>query len=1401
MRTHVDPTGKVKNTSLTPYGCFDDHVSEFDISLFKMSPREAAQTDPMQRMMLLTAYEALESAGYYDNGDEDFRPKNGTFYGVAGDDYRQVNSGQSVDTNYITGGTRAFGPGKDLIVYPVSLNVLTACTGRVSYYFGWEGPSMSVDTACSASGVAIHQAIASLKLKECDVALAGGANLLTCSDMFAGLSRAKFVCSTGPCKTFDETADGYCRADATATVVFKRFGDAIRDKDNILGVIRSIETNHAGTAISLTHPEADTQAALFNSVLKSAGLGVNDIDHIELHGTGTQAGDLAESSSVVELLKEQPRNRPLTISSIKPNVGHSEAASGVTSLIKGLLMLQHQTIPPHVGIKTRFNPKLPPLGNFNILIPRENMAYPARDGSTRRMLVNNFNASGGITAMLLEEYRSSPVVANDIRQHYPITLSAASMTALSCSQTRLLEHCKANASIELSHLSYTLTSRRLHHKHRFACVVSSIEELIQKLQTGISASRRGSKQVKSAFGVFVFTGQASTYSGMAKTLYETNEPFRNHLLRSDAICRDMKLPSFLEIVTNDKADISSFSQTQNQLALVALEIALASLLETWGIRPKAVIGHSLGEYSALCFSQVLSLADTLYLVGNRGVLLESVCKRDECLMAAVSLPAQEVEKTLRLPNFSEHEIACLNAPDQTVVSGPCTDIESLMAQFSTKNVRVTKLPMPFAFHSKQMDAILSKYRQIAERIPFKKPSVPLASTLLADLVLAEGVLNSEYLCRQTREPVRFQDALHKVKSLLEDGQSSLWMEIGPGPACLPMIASAIRAKSNNLACALDPTKPNWLTLSNLVTKYYNNNGNVRWDEYHKEYLSSLGLLALPSYPFDLKKYWIQYEGDWVIRKNQPASIQPQAARPTEPRLESSTLQRLENVSVDKGTRKLVFSSQLSLGELQDIREHYRINRQPAYPSSVYVDMALAATSYLHKSSANSSKSPAMEVTEFELCFDLDLLKAQSMKLIAIQRPSDTNIVEVSINSPNHGDSIELVRCKVIIDDIETWAADANSNAYLYQSRVDLLNLFLANGQTWKLSQSEAYQYLSGFIDCEKSFHGIQEVLLNSGALEATAKIKLPPSKERHVCDLRWLDTFVQVPTLIVNCGHGHKRGTRSTCRGWNKMHVLLPLEPDIIYQVHVRMHPQGQTGSMTGDVHVLTQAGKAAAVIKQIQFKPVPGSKLDAAPSLPSNIAQFQPPSPAADSGYASDSQLPKSPEVSGTFDSRHQQPKFCKATVNDNPTPVMALPKPVATDEALSSVSNGVSINKHSDKPSQSNGSVHGSVPSEPPPPMTPKPQPRSNEKVEPTVSGGSGSGSVDFSEILAVMAEEIGVEPGSLTDDVLLDDLGVDSIIQISLVASIQELLPDPLPAGLLLEHDSIAKLRRFFTDTAGK
>ena len=274
-----------------------------------MSPREITQTDPGQRLLLMTTYEALEMAGYCPDGSPSTnRRRIGTYFGQTLDDWREHNASQNIDMYYVTGGIRAFGP------------------GRVNYHFKWEGPSISLDTACSSSSVAIQLACSALSSHECDTAVAGGSNILTGSDMFAGLSRGNFLSKTGSCKTFDYAADGYCRGDGVGAVILKRLDDAITDRDNIQAVIKAASTNHSAEAISITHPHAETQQRLYKQVLHDACIDPEDIDYVEMHGTGTQAGDAAEFRSVSDVLSGGRDSQvPLCIGTLKPNVGHAEA--------------------------------------------------------------------------------------------------------------------------------------------------------------------------------------------------------------------------------------------------------------------------------------------------------------------------------------------------------------------------------------------------------------------------------------------------------------------------------------------------------------------------------------------------------------------------------------------------------------------------------------------------------------------------------------------------------------------------------------------------------------------------------------------------------------------------------------------------------------------------------------------------------------------------------------------------------------------------------------------------------------------------------------------------------------------------------------------------------------------
>ncbi|OGM43333.1 hypothetical protein ABOM_008737 [Aspergillus bombycis] len=346
-RTHVDVSGKLKNTSATPFGCWLDDPAAFDARFFNMSPREAPQVDPAQRIALMTAYEAIEQAGLVpDATPSTRRDRVGVFYGVTSNDWMETNSAQNIDTYFIPGGNRAFIP------------------GRINYFFKFSGPSYAVDTACSSSLAAIHVACNSLWRGDIDTAIAGGTNILTNPDFTAGLDRGHFLSRTGNCKTFDDEADGYCRGEGVGTVILKRLEDALAENDPIQGVILGAYTNHSAEADSITRPHVGAQRAIFRKILNESGVDPYTVSYVECHGTGTQAGDATEIQSVLDTFAPSTYpgrgdNQPLYLGSAKANIGHGEAASGVSSLAKVLLMLEKGFIPPHCGIKTKINHKFP----------------------------------------------------------------------------------------------------------------------------------------------------------------------------------------------------------------------------------------------------------------------------------------------------------------------------------------------------------------------------------------------------------------------------------------------------------------------------------------------------------------------------------------------------------------------------------------------------------------------------------------------------------------------------------------------------------------------------------------------------------------------------------------------------------------------------------------------------------------------------------------------------------------------------------------------------------------------------------------------------------------------------------------------------------------------------------
>ena len=857
VETHVDSTLKRKNTSGTPYGCWLNNPGLFDRSFFSISPREAPQMDPAQRLALMCAYEAVEMAGIVpDATPSTMKSRVGVFIGSTSNDWCETNSAQDVDTYFIPGGNRAFIP------------------GRINYCFKFSGPSFSIDTACSSSLAATHLACNALWRNDIDCAIVGGTNILTNPDVTAGLDRGHFLSRTGNCKTFDDGADGYCRGEGVGIVVLKRLDDAQADNDPIHGCILAAVTNHSAEAESITRPHVGAQQALFSDVLAKGGVHPNDISYVEMHGTGTQAGDGREMASVSQSFAPWPpgdprsRRNDLYVGSVKANVGHGESVAGVTALIKVLLMMQKNEIPPHCGIKTRINQTFPPdLDERRIRIAKQATPW-VRTNKPRRVLLNNFSAAGGNSCVLLEDgpgrATGNQPQRPDTRPAHVLTLSAKTRTALEAN-TRAMAHLLQTSEVmSLADLAYTSTARRLHYNFRSSYDAQTIEGLIKSLEQDIAnppQQVRGPPKM-----IFTFSGQGSNHAGMGKYLYDANSRFKMSMDRFDSIIQAQGLGSILPYIRGIEDPSHEASPLTIQLAQVSLQMALARLWESWGISPAGVLGHSLGEYAALNYAGVLSDFDVLWICGRRVKLLDSHCQAGTHTMLAVRGAHHEVAACV---DGIHVEIACINSPRETVVSGANTDIDLATSQLESKGIKYNRMKVPYAFHSSQLQPIIDDFSRALDGLTIRSPKVPILSPLLSSVIKPGDNLGKDYLLRQCREAVNLVGAVRagEAASMLNDRTHVI--EIGPTPVLARLVQRTTETPPTIIP-SLEPNQDSWLVLSRSIASAYRVGCNINWAQYHRDY--DHAVVQLPSYGWDLKNYWMQYVHDWSLRKGDPLPL-------------------------------------------------------------------------------------------------------------------------------------------------------------------------------------------------------------------------------------------------------------------------------------------------------------------------------------------------------------------------------------------------------------------------------------------------------------------------------------------------------------------------------------------------
>ncbi|MEZ4727505.1 MAG: type I polyketide synthase [Caldilineaceae bacterium] len=789
---YYDPTPATPGKMYTRYGAFLEHVDQFDPHFFGISPREAISMDPQHRLLLEVSWEALERAGQAPAALQN--SQTGVFVGINSHDYSQ----------------RECTP-DDVHTYAATGNSFCFASGRLSYVLGLQGPNMVIDTACSASLVAVHLAAQSLRNGECDLALAGGVHLILAPDGAIAASQMQALAADGHCKTFDATADGYITGEGCGVIVLKRLSDALAARDPILGLIRGSATNHDGRSSGLTVPNKQAQAALIQRALKNGNVAPQEVMYVDAHGTGTSLGDPIEVRALTTVFAVPERTEPLRIGSIKTNIGHLTAAAGIAGLCKVILALQHGEIPPHLNLQTP-SPHIA-WEQMPICVPTELTPWPQLPGSTRRLAGVSSFGLGGTNAHVVVEAAPEPAptaqrqttAATVVdRPTHLLALSAKNEQALQELVQRYGTYLAAHPQTALGDLCYTAAAGRSHFEQRLTVTADSVAQIQEALtafanqqptlgvQTGYVAGHQAPPQV-----AFLFTGQGAQYVNMGRDLYDTQPLFRQIVDQCDALLQPYLPQSLVSVLYPAEKKTAGRGQRAEdsggeaggggvglldqmvyaQPATFVIEYALAKLWQSWGIEPTVVIGHSLGEFAAACFAGVFGLEDGLKLVAARGRLLQSLPPDGE--MAAVM--ATPAHLTTLLADYPDVTLAAINAPESVVISGHRTALAPAIHALRAAGIKVKPLNIPIAAHSPQTEPILDAFEGVARTIPLAAPQVPLVSSMTGAFVSHE-VTDAAYWRRHLRQPVRFADSLQTV---LQEGADIL-VEVGPKPTLLSM---------------------------------------------------------------------------------------------------------------------------------------------------------------------------------------------------------------------------------------------------------------------------------------------------------------------------------------------------------------------------------------------------------------------------------------------------------------------------------------------------------------------------------------------------------------------------------------------------------------------------------------
>nr|WP_128382154.1 type I polyketide synthase [Streptomyces cavernae] len=819
-------------TPKTPVrGGFVQDATSFDAEFFGITPREALTMDPQQRILLETSWEAVERAGLDAHALRGSRT--GVFVGAAAQGYASL-----------------FAAGSDSMAgYGVTGTSASVVSGRVAYALGLEGPAVTVDTACSSSLVALHNAAAALRDGECDLALAGGVSIMASPFLFDDFARQGGLAADGRCKAFSAAADGTSWAEGAGILVLERLSDATRNGHPVLAVLRGSAINADGASNGLTAPSGPAQQRVLRAALDRAGLAPSDVDVVEAHGTGTTLGDPIEARAVLAVYGGE-RPEPLRLGSLKSNIGHAQAAAGVGGIIKMVQALRHGVLPRSLHL-TEPTPHVDwAAGAVSLLT--ETTPWPDLD-RPRRAAVSSFGISGTNAHVILEQAPALPAPAPERGPvpPVPLVLSAANEPALRALAGAVHEHLTHGA--DPSDVGYSLATTRAALEHRAAVPAPDTATAL----AGLAALRDGTPEpgllrATAADGglAVLFSGQGSQRPGMGRELYEA---FPAYAAAFDAVCAacDPHLPagtSLRDVVFGGEGlDDTRFTQP----ALFAVEVALYRLVESWGVRPDYLIGHSVGEIGAAHVAGVLSLPDACRLVTARAALMGDLPPGGG--MLAVGLPEASVTAGLDKAlgdRAGTVAVAAVNAPAAVVLSGPVTALDLAAEHFSAEGARTRRLPVSHAFHSPLVEPALAAFADVLAELDFAPPTVPIVSDLTGTPVAADDVTTPGYWLRHAREAVRFADGI----AFLAGAGVRTFLELGPDRALTVMAAQCLDSGTDTeCVAALRRDRDEVESLLTAVAAGHVRGAGPDWSAVFAG--TGARRVDLPTYPFQRRRYW------------------------------------------------------------------------------------------------------------------------------------------------------------------------------------------------------------------------------------------------------------------------------------------------------------------------------------------------------------------------------------------------------------------------------------------------------------------------------------------------------------------------------------------------------------------